>query len=44
MGKIADAIQNLQIAFIVPLIAYTYVGFYGWEGHKIARSRLIASA
>lgn len=37
-GKIADLLgpQNgLQISFVVPLIAYAYVAFYGWKGHKI---------
>jgi FHS family L-fucose permease-like MFS transporter len=36
-GKIADLTQNLQLSFIVPLIAYTYVAFYGAKGHKIGR-------
>jgi FHS family L-fucose permease-like MFS transporter len=36
-GKIADATQNLQISFIVPLVAYAYVAFYGWKGHRIRR-------
>lgn len=38
MGAIADATKNLQIAFVVPLIAYAYVAFYGAKGHKIGRS------
>ena len=37
MGKIADITGNLQFAFIVPLIAYAYVGFYGLIGYKIGR-------
>ena len=37
MGKLADLTHNLQFAFIVPLIAYAYVGFYGWKGHRIGR-------
>jgi FHS family L-fucose permease-like MFS transporter len=37
MGKIADATGNLQISFIVPLIAYAYVAFYGAVGHRIGR-------
>jgi len=41
-GKIADQF-NLQISFIVPLIAYAYVGFYGCVGHKIGRSRQVAA-
>jgi MFS transporter, FHS family, L-fucose permease len=36
LGKIAD-ISSLQLSFIVPLIAYTYVAFYGWKGHRIGR-------
>jgi MFS transporter, FHS family, L-fucose permease len=35
-GHIADR-WNLQVSYIVPLIAYTYVAFYGWKGHKIGR-------
>ncbi len=36
-GFVADATKNLQLSFIVPLIAYAYVAFYGWKGHKIGR-------
>jgi FHS family L-fucose permease-like MFS transporter len=36
MGKIADH-WSRQLAFIVPLIAYAYVAFYGCKGHKIGR-------
>ncbi len=35
-GHIAD-LGGLQISYIVPLIAYLYVGFYGLKGHKIGR-------
>lgn len=35
-GYIADH-GGLKISYIVPLIAYAYVGFYGWIGHKIGR-------
>jgi len=42
-GHIAD-VGGLQISYIVPLIAYAYVGFYGWKGHKIGRTRQIAAA
>ncbi|HEY1661567.1 MAG TPA: sugar MFS transporter [Verrucomicrobiae bacterium] len=37
MGKLAD-VWSRQDSFIVPLIAYAYVAFYGWKGHKIGRS------
>ena len=36
-GYIADATKNLQLSFIVPLIAYAYVAFYGAKGHKMGR-------
>jgi FHS family L-fucose permease-like MFS transporter len=42
-GRIADEINKngstsgLQISFIVPMIAYAYVAFYGLVGHKIGR-------
>lgn len=38
-GKIAD-LQNIQVSYIVPLIAYAYVGFYGWIGHRIGRKQM----
>jgi len=38
LGRVAD-IWNLQVSFIVPLIAYAYVAFYGWKGHKVGRNR-----
>jgi FHS family L-fucose permease-like MFS transporter len=37
MGKVADH-WNRQWAFIVPLIAYAYVAFYGIKGYKIGRT------
>lgn len=37
-GHIADR-WNLQVSYIVPLIAYAYVAFYGWKGHKVGRRR-----
>jgi fucose permease len=38
MGKFADH-WSRQYSFIIPLIAYAYVGFYGLAGHKIGRTR-----
>jgi FHS family L-fucose permease-like MFS transporter len=37
-GWIADH-TNIQLSFIVPLIAYAYVAFYGAKGHRIGRER-----
>ena len=36
-GYIADVTKNLQLSFIVPLIAYAYVAFYGAMGHRMRR-------
>jgi len=36
-GWIADATKNLQISFIVPMLAYAYVAFYGAKGHRVGR-------
>jgi MFS transporter, FHS family, L-fucose permease len=42
-GKIADTLiaagntHGLQVSFIVPLVAYAYVAFYGAKGHSIGR-------
>ncbi len=40
-GHIAD-LGGLQISYLVPLVAYSYVGFYGLIGHRIGRSRQLA--
>jgi MFS transporter, FHS family, L-fucose permease len=41
-GRIADN-WGLQISYLVPLVAYGYVGFYGLIGHRIGRSRQLAA-
>ena len=41
-GFIADH-HGLQISFIVPLIAYAYVAFYGAVGHKIGKKSIAAA-
>jgi FHS family L-fucose permease-like MFS transporter len=33
MGKISD-MSNIHVAFVVPLICYLYVIYYGVRGHK----------
>ena len=41
-GRIADH-YGLQISYLVPLIAYAYVAFYGAYGHKVGRTAAVAS-
>jgi FHS family L-fucose permease-like MFS transporter len=36
-GRIADLTHNLQLSFLVPMVAYAYVAFYGLKGHRIGR-------
>ena len=36
-GWVADHMQSIQLSFLVPLIAYAYVAFYGAIGHRIGR-------
>ena len=38
LGRIAD-VWNPQVAFIVPLIAYAYVTFYGIKGYQVGRAK-----
>ncbi len=42
-GAVADYTKNLQLSYIVPLIAYLYVAFYGLYGHRVGRPREIAA-
>ena len=39
-GYIADVTKNLQISFIVPLIAYAYIAFYGAIGCNVGRKKV----
>ena len=49
-GKIADILikggneHGLQVSYIVPLIAYAYVAFYGAIGHRLGRRPAPAQA
>jgi FHS family L-fucose permease-like MFS transporter len=37
-GLVADMTKNLPLSFIVPMLAYSYVAFYGAKGHKAGRA------
>jgi FHS family L-fucose permease-like MFS transporter len=34
-GLISDATGNIQMGYIVPLIAFTVVAYFGWKGSKV---------
>jgi len=36
-GALADVTKSLQLSFIVPLVAYLYVAFYGFYGYRVGR-------
>jgi FHS family L-fucose permease-like MFS transporter len=35
MGRIADITQNIQNGYIVPLICFIVILFFGWKGYKV---------
>lgn len=38
LGLISDATNNFQYGYIVPLICFAVVGWYGLSGHKVKKS------
>lgn len=38
-GLFADISGSLQLSFIVPMICYLYIAFYGFIGYKVNRSK-----
>ena len=35
-GSISDSTGNIQYGYIVPLVCFAVIAFFGWKGHKIA--------
>lgn len=35
LGIISDATKNIQYGYIVPLICFVVVFYFGWKGHKV---------
>jgi FHS family L-fucose permease-like MFS transporter len=33
-GYVADATDSIRWSFLIPLLCYTYIAFFGWLGHK----------
>jgi FHS family L-fucose permease-like MFS transporter len=36
-GIISDSTGNIQYGYVVPLVCFAVVSFFGWKGHSIAR-------
>ena len=34
MGLISDTTHSIQLSYIVPLICFVIVAFFGWKGYK----------
>lgn len=34
-GEISDATNNIQLGYIVPLVCFLVVFFFGWKGHRV---------
>jgi FHS family L-fucose permease-like MFS transporter len=41
MGLISDRTGSIQIAYIVPLLCFFVVLYYGWKGHIIAETKAL---
>jgi FHS family L-fucose permease-like MFS transporter len=39
MGAISDATGSIQVAYIVPLVCFVYILFFGLRGYKIANPK-----
>ncbi|NII26620.1 L-fucose:H+ symporter permease [Pseudoflavitalea sp. X16] len=35
LGIIADATENIQYGYVIPLLCFVVVFYFGWKGHKI---------
>jgi FHS family L-fucose permease-like MFS transporter len=37
-GLISDATSNIQMGYIVPLVAFVVVAYFGWKGSVIKKA------
>ena len=35
-GMISDGTNNVQLGYIVPLVCFVVILFFGWKGYKVA--------
>ena len=35
LGYISDRTQNIQLGYIVPLVCFAFIFYFGWKGHKV---------
>jgi FHS family L-fucose permease-like MFS transporter len=41
MGRIAD-VSNMALGFIVPLVCFVFIVFYGLRGYKVKQDAVIS--
>jgi len=34
-GRISDATGNIQLGYIVPLICFVFIAWFGWKGFRV---------
>jgi FHS family L-fucose permease-like MFS transporter len=40
VGYISDATNNIQLGYMVPLICFIMVLFFGWKGYKVTNNKI----
>jgi FHS family L-fucose permease-like MFS transporter len=40
MGMISDSTGSMQKAYVIPLLCFLFVAYYGWRGYKIKRAHV----
>jgi FHS family L-fucose permease-like MFS transporter len=38
-GKLSDMIGNIQLSFVVGVLCFLYLAFYGWKASKILKKQ-----
>lgn len=38
-GYISDQTQNIHLSYIIPVLCFAYLAFYGWKSKKILQSQ-----
>lgn len=38
-GKICDVTDNIQMGYIIPLVCFIVIFFFGWKGYKVAETK-----
>lgn len=39
-GQIADSTGDIQLGYVVPMVCFAFIIFYGWKGHRVSRKEV----